>query len=159
MSAEVSFYIDQFRCFQSKICDRSSHVSGPMLSRAREPAMTYPAPTTAESEAAPTTAEATRQRAPPNQVPPRGRLEGMQRTRSRTETTPEAVERRHRAGDLTCSWRRTRLQFVARWRQSLPRAHLITSSPETTIESRFFFRYSRHGTVLCILAFRNTAEP
>jgi len=51
------------------------------------------------------------------------------------------------------------LQFVARRRQSLSGAHWVTSSPETTIECRSFSRDSRGGTVLCILGFRNAAEP
>jgi len=51
------------------------------------------------------------------------------------------------------------LQFVARRRQSLSGAHWVTSSPETTIECRSFSRDSRGGIVLCILGFRNAAEP
>ena len=77
--------------------------------------MTYPAPTPAESEAARSTAESD---APTSATKPGPTPSATARYAAHgaagLNTTPETLERRrHRAGDLTCFWRRTRLQFVA----------------------------------------------
>jgi hypothetical protein len=76
--------------------------------------MTYPAPTTVESEAARSTAESDAPTSATKPGPNPSPTEGYAaHGAAGLNTSPEAVERRHRAGDLTCFWRRTGLQFVA----------------------------------------------
>jgi hypothetical protein len=113
ISAALSFYIDQFCRFQSKNLPQVIVVGGPMLRRARPPAMTYRAATTAESEAARSTAESDAATSATKPGPNPSPTEGYAARAAGLNTSPEAVERRHRAGDLTCFWRRTGLQFVA----------------------------------------------